>query len=399
MKKKTGWTFLVCYLSYTAIYIARMNLSAASPGLKEADLLSAAQIGLLGGAFSLVYALGQLVSGAVSDRIPPWLPVCGGLLAAGAGNLLFSGFPPFAGMLVLWSVNAFAQSMLWGPMLCVLSSLYGPEEARRRSSKISSSVPVGNIAGILLSSFVIERFGLGCAFAVPGAITLILGAAAFPLLRPIHPLAEGRAHGSMLELLKDREIVGLLFPVVVHGVMKENVTLWMVMFFAERYGIDLDQSAYFVLFVPLMGFAGRAVYPLYYRLCGEREHAVTWYAFAVCAVCALPLCFRGSSPAVALVCLAAIYAAVSAANTSFMSIYPIRFAESGNVASACGLLNFLTYLGASAASFLYGVVIDYSGYLPMFLSWAIGSVASLVLMYRYTGGAAKRERKNFHGLS
>ena len=43
MKKRTMWIFLVCYLAYTAIYIARVNLSIVSPELKSMEMLDAAE--------------------------------------------------------------------------------------------------------------------------------------------------------------------------------------------------------------------------------------------------------------------------------------------------------------------------------------------------------------------
>ena len=390
MKKRAFWTFLFCYISYTAIYIARLNLSMAAPSMKAASLMSSAQIGVLGSVFSFVYAAGRLFNGAASDRIPPWVMVSTGLLAAGASNLAVSFFPPFAGIVLLWGVNAFAQSMIWGSMLCAISSLYEPEEARRKASIIGSSVAAGNIVGILLSSYVISRFGIQWAFAVPGILVIMLGGAGIALLKPVRLVTpeQGRHHAGMLELLQNREIRGMLLPAVFHGVMKDNVTLWMALFFAERYGIDLEKSTYFVLFIPVMGIIGRTLYPACFRLCGSREHTVARYAFWICACSAALLCAGGISPAAAMIALALIYAAVSAANTSFSSIFPLRFSKSGNIASVGGLIDFSIYVGAGLASFLYGILIDLYGYIPMFFSWAICSLLSVVILRGYERGAA-----------
>ena len=60
MKKQNSRIFLVCYASYLFIYVARLNLSMAAPGLKETAILTTEQIGLLGSIFSVVYACGRL---------------------------------------------------------------------------------------------------------------------------------------------------------------------------------------------------------------------------------------------------------------------------------------------------------------------------------------------------
>ena len=51
MKNKT-WYFIITYLAYVSIYVARLNLSMASPGLIEEGILTNAQLGTMAGLFS-----------------------------------------------------------------------------------------------------------------------------------------------------------------------------------------------------------------------------------------------------------------------------------------------------------------------------------------------------------
>ena len=52
------------------------------------------------------------------------------------------------------------------------------------------------------------------------------------------------------------------------------------------------------------------------------------------------------------------------------------------MASVSGVMDFATYLGAGVSGVIYGVVIKHFGYLPMFLSWAVISLISMVLIQR-----------------
>jgi predicted MFS family arabinose efflux permease len=63
-------------------------------------------------------------------------------------------------------------------------------------------------------------------------------------------------------------------------------------------------------------------------------------------------------------------------------MFPLRFAEQGLVSSVSGLADFATYLGAGIASAIYGIWIEggMNGYLFMFLSWAILSIASIFIL-------------------
>lgn len=52
MKKASGrLLFLVAYFAYASIYIARLNLTVASPVMQSEKLMNAAQIGTMGGIF------------------------------------------------------------------------------------------------------------------------------------------------------------------------------------------------------------------------------------------------------------------------------------------------------------------------------------------------------------
>ena len=88
------------------------------------------------------------------------------------------------------------------------------------------------------------------------------------------------------------------------------------------------------------------------------------------------------SAIVAVICLSLIYALVSVINTSMLSIYPIKFADTGNVASVSGLMDFITYLGSGLSSWCYGIIIKDFGYSQMYMSWVIIAILSVFMIYR-----------------
>lgn len=383
MKSRTRLLiFLICYLAYTSIYVARLNLSMASPELTDAGLLDAAQIGMLGSIFSVIYSVGRLLNGSLGDKCPPWAMITTGLVLAGIANLSIGFFPPFLGILLLWGLNAWAQSMLWSSVLCVISAIYDEQTAKKRTSYMVTSVATGNIVGIVLNTWIITTFGVRFAFVVPGALTLIMGAICLLALRKIKPQEiPTKQHTSMFRLFTRKDIRLTILPAMLHGTMKDNISLWMTVYFVDRFAIDLEASAYFVLFIPIIGFVGRMIYPFFYKLCGEREHLVSILAFALCIPAAIPLCTGLDSPLVAAICLSLIYAAVSLINTSMLSIFPIHFVETGNVASVSGVMDFATYLGAGISSLAYGFLIKaFDSYVPMYLSWAIAAGISIILL-------------------
>ena len=53
-----------------------------------------------------------------------------GLFGAGVSNLLIGVIPVYIAILLFWSVNAYAQSMLWSSVLAAVSYLV-PEKHRK----------------------------------------------------------------------------------------------------------------------------------------------------------------------------------------------------------------------------------------------------------------------------
>ena len=375
--------FAVVYLAYTSIYIARVNLSMAGPDLIDGQILDTVQLGLLGSVFSTVYAVGRLINGGLSDKTPPWLMLATGLGVAGISNILVGFFPPFIGIFLLWTANAYAQSMLWSSVLCVVSSMYEKQVAKQKTSAMVTSVAMGNILGIVINTFLITKLGVRFAFAVPGILTLILGAAVFFTTKSIKPPAQtAKKHISMWQLLKNKELVTMCAPAMFHGVMKENISLWMTVYVVDKYSVDLSTSSYYILLIPVIGFIGRTIYPAVYKMCREKENTVSLVGFIISILAAVIICISGVGMICAVLCLSVIYAAVSMINTSILSIYPLHYLKTGNVASVSGIMDFATYLGGGISGVIYGVVIKHFGYLPMFVSWAVLSILSVLLIIR-----------------
>lgn len=385
MKNKYGrLIFLIVYLAYTSIYIARINLSVAGPGLIEEGVIDTVQLGLLGSIFSTFYACGRLVNGGLSDRTPPWVMLTVGLGVAGISNIFVGFFPPFIGILILWLANAYAQSMLWSSVLCVVASIYDKETAKKKTSVMVTSVAMGNILSIIINTYLITKFGTKFAFIVPGILTVVLGILVFISTKHIKPSTQNseKKHISMWELIKKKEVFTMIVPATLHGVMKDNISLWMAVFIVDTCNVNLAESSYYILLIPVIGFIGRTIYPAVYKLCKNRENTVSLIGFAISAVSAVVLCFSGIGIIPAVLCMSIIYAAVSMINTSILSIYPLHFLSTGNVASVSGIMDFATYLGAGVSGVVYGALIKSFGYTPMFISWACISVISMILIKR-----------------
>lgn len=308
----------------------------------------------------------------------------------GLGNILMSFFPPFIGMLLLWTINAYAQSMLWSSVLGSVTAVYDEQAAKRKMSVMITSVAVGNILGIIVNTLFIECFGIRYAFIVPGALTFVMGILTYAAVREIGGASAVKRRSSVFSVLKNRELMLMNGAAAAHGVMKENIGLWMAVYVADVYAADLTKSSYYILLIPAIGLLGRGIYPTLFRLCGKDENKVSLAAFAVCAAAAVFLCAGSIGIFFSVLALGIIHAAVSVINTSVLSIYPLRYSDTGNTASVSGTTDFSTYFGAGVSSAVYSAVIKHFGYLPMFVSWAVISVLSIFILIVINKNSAAR---------
>ncbi len=390
-KKKAVLIFIVCYVAYMTTYIARQSLSVAAAPLKELLIMDSAQIGTLGSIFSVVYSCGRLINGRLGDKIHPSAMIALGLSLIGVSNFGFSFFPPFVFCAVLWAVNAYGQSMLWGSMLVVMSHTFKKEKLSKVMALYGTVVSFGTVAGVFVATGAINISGVNAAFLTPCVIALVIAVAVLVTIKGVEvEKTDGIKAPSIpiKKLLTDARLYTALAPSFIHGIIKENVNLWMSVYFVDRFAIDLGKSALFVLFIPAFALVGRFIYPLLYRLFGNDERRVNIFAFVCIAVFAVPVTAirtaENSSlwlPALAAISLGLISAAINVINHSMLTMLPLKFAAENASSSASGIMDFATYLGASVGSLAYGYMLKFLDYSYMFASWILIAIIAATLTF------------------
>lgn len=306
-----------------------------------------------------------------------------GLCFAGISNIFIGFLPPFPAIMFFWIINAYAQSMLWSSVLCTVSAIYTKDAVKKKTSVMVTSVAAGNILSIVINSLLITIFNVKFAFFIPGIITITLGILTFICTKGIKsPLKSEKSHIPYRKLITNKELLIMNAVAMFHGVMKENISLWMAVFIVDTYSVNLAESSLYILLIPSIGFIGRILYPFLYKLCKYNEHTVSLIGFIACVAAAIVLCSGNIGMLASVTALGIIYTAVSIINTSVVSIYPLSYAKSGHTAAVSGITDFSTYLGAGISSVIYGLVIKNFGYLPMFVSWAVLSAVSVFIIMK-----------------
>ena len=388
LKGRSLLVFIVYYIAYSSIYVARSNFSIASALLESMGVLSITQIGLIGGIFSAVYAVMKIPSGYIGDRVPVRLIMGAGLTVTELSNLLIGFFPTFWSIAILWGMNACGQSVLWGPMLRAINEHYGPERGKVLCQRVITSCTIGSMVGTLLAGRCSTALGAAACFLIPGAIVLAVAIMVWVMLgkhsvsrqkeeKKVQPMSFGA-------LLRDKNFQGMTLPAFLYGVVRNNVSGWMAIYYMDKFGIDLAAVSFFVFVMPAFSFVSQSYFPRVCRLVGN-EYRTSILGFGVVALSMLPMALGIVNPITAFICMGVGTMAYAMHGSHFVSLFPAQYANVGSVSLVASLTDSLCYVGSAVGSLLAGVLIEGWGYGTMYAVMAALSVAgmlALILIYK-----------------
>jgi MFS transporter len=390
--------FTICWTVYSLVYTARLNLSVAAPQLGADGTVNAAEISVMSGLFFFSYAFGQIINGRAGDRFNPKNVLSIGLLLSGFSNLgvglAVSFFTSPVLLTVLWTVNGYAQSMLWGPILRIVSVVFTDEKRKTATMALSVSVAVSNILGYALPMLFLSAAGLPGAFIIPGTVSLVSAAAVMIFMRRVSPPRQKTTRVSLIRLGLDRRTRVFLLPAFLHGIIKDNLALWMPLLFSTLYGgLSGILTVMYILMSPIMMLVGRLIYPLIYRLLFRDERYVCIVSFSVIVSALIPLAAADVSAPVTAVVFCIVSMCISVINGTLLSVFPLRFAEENCVSSAAGLMDFVTYIGAAVSMFALGGFMDRpGGHTVLIAVWLACAALSVVLLGVFAAISRKKDK-------
>ena len=179
--QKRPFVFLtaLCTVMYFMCYVTRLNLSACMVEMVHVGFAPQETVALALSVCSVTYALGQILSGYLGDRLKPQNVILCGFLLTGAMNLSV-GFLQNPGILVaLWAVNGFAQALMWPPMLAILAKYLSNDEYSRACVWVGWGSAGGTIAVYAGTPLIISLLDYHWVFLICGAGGLLM-ALAFP---------------------------------------------------------------------------------------------------------------------------------------------------------------------------------------------------------------------------
>jgi MFS family permease len=236
------------FLNYMDRYVG----AAASPLIQKEFHLSDSEVGLLGSAFLLVYAVAAVPFGFWADRGVRKTVVAAGV-AIWSLATLFTGFArSFPQLFVSRAVLGIGEAGYYPAGTSMLSD-YFPKEQRGRTMSIWGAGSTFGIAvGFAGGGYIAEKFGWRSAFffaAVPGILFALL---AFGLREPLRGSAEtvGRAverihdasFRNFIDLLRIRTLrATILSQTLLYFVLASNA-FWLPILLTRRFNLSVGKA-------------------------------------------------------------------------------------------------------------------------------------------------------------
>ena len=150
----------IMLLGYALFYVCRLAFSATKKSMIEQGAYTAKEIGYVGSAMLIAYAVGKIINGFIADRANVRRMMAFGLFISALANLLVGFHIPAVMLIVVWFVNGFAQAT--GAPCCVVSlARWWPNRQRGTFYGIwSCSNNLGEALAYVLTSVVMVQAGL-----------------------------------------------------------------------------------------------------------------------------------------------------------------------------------------------------------------------------------------------
>lgn len=394
--KKATVLFLLCWVAYFSSYLGRLNYSSAMSSIMDDGVLTLSQAGMISMIYFFAYGGGQFCNGLLGDKLKPELMIFAGLFLSGIANLLMGMVSVYPVMAVLWGINGYTQSMIWPPVIRIFAEKFTYERKRKYSVDITSSMAVGTLMSYFLSACALKLFQWHAVFYLAAGILLCISVVWIVGYRSItqeygtmeyrenesgkmtekKTVAGGQSFGA---LLVGSGLIAIVFPVMIHGILKDGITQWVPTYIYNCFDVSASFSVIITMILPLINLSGAYLARFCSRRHPDQEVRTSALFFGVATAALVGLYLFGSKQVIVTALLfAVITASMMAVNTLYVNMIPLHFEASGRVSTVSGFLNSVAYLGSAVSTFTIGVMVEKAGWAVTIASWTAITGAAFV---------------------
>ncbi|MBR6533844.1 MAG: MFS transporter [Clostridia bacterium] len=360
LSKKRDINFLAFLFSvtYMVSYITRINYGAVIVAMQSDTGFSESLLSLAVTGSFVTYGVGQIISGALGDRISPKRLVTYGLCLTVLMNVLIPFCPNPYLLAGVWCVNGFAQSLMWPPIVRLMTMLLSAEDYKNTTAKVVWGGNIGTIVIYLLAPIIVSLLGWKSVFwfaALCGALMMIFwNKYSFEVGVQKREKVSGEVSIDKKYNLFTPLMIFIMIAIILQGSLRDGIATWMPSYIKTSY--DLGDAISILTGVVLPIFAIICIQLATKIYVKKFTNPITCAAllFGIGTVSAVGIYFLSGVSIISSVALFAILSGcMHGVNLLLVCMVPQFFEKSGKVSTVSGVINSCTYIGSAIST--YGI--------------------------------------------
>lgn len=369
----------LCFGAYLSAYLIRVNISIALPDIsKHLGYTDISSIGYIPGAFFWTYAIGQLISGWIGDRVSPRYMIFVGLFTSALINILFSFSSSFPIMIILWALNGVFQSMLWAPIMKTIVLNFEGIRLGKMTFLMSMTLVVGYSLSWSASTVIKTFLNWHYVFLIPALFSGLFAVVWIILYKKDQKLTAfgEKSFASDFRSLFSLKyfavtVIFMLIVGLLHGIIKESINTWLPTMMESFGSFSLSSTLGVLVVVPVVNFIGIVLM----RTIMSRGRLNSFYTIFILLLISLAVSVLASIFSFSTVALIVMTVALSgltfASNPVLTAFFPIEFAKWNCVSTVAGTVDCVIYLGAALSSPLTGFLANGNDWSKVTIMWSV----------------------------
>jgi len=390
--------FVLCWLMYTVSYIGRYNFSSAMADMIVREVISKSQGGLIATTYFFSYAVGQILSGLLGDRLNPHHMVGFGLLGAGCVNILMGVMNDWRIMLVLWLVNGMAMSLLWSPMLKFMADQLPMRRMQKAGVDLSTTTTVGTLLAYGCSALAVTVANWRWSFFAAGILILSVAVLWWLVIPKLLKRAD-RGEDPDAQLIKQEigeekqtcqtmSLRQLLLPsgfvfmsvaVLCQGALRDSITTWIPTYLTESFHLGASVSIVTSMVLPLICVVSIYIIFWIHRRFVKEEMTSNAILFGLATATVAILLLLKPGALLSVILLSLVVALMHGVSNMVTMQIPLYFTSMNRVSTSTGLLNAVIYAGSTLSAYGIGALTELGGWEMTQWIWGLLCAIGLVV--------------------
>lgn len=379
-RRDVGLFTLLCSVVYFSSYVSRINLGAVFVAVAESGYSSERSVALALTLCSVTYGAGQLISGYLGDKFKPHNLIFIGFLLTAAMNFSVGTVGGDA-LVALWAINGFAQSLMWPPLVKIMSSSLTEDDYKKAVVKVSWGSSFGTIAVYLLAPVVVRFFEVRYVFIISSVLAVIMAIVVKSLMDKGNSVADNKTvENASDSVVEDKKrfsassfalLILVMLAILCQGALRDGVTNWTPTYISEIFKLDSSLSILTGVILPIFSVLSFSFVSFVNRKLIKNELLCAGVVFGIGAVSGVLLLFVGNVHfIVSLLLLALLVGSMHGVNLILVCMTPAYFGRYGKVSFVSGLINSSTYVGAAISTYGIALFTESFGWNKTIALWA-----------------------------